>query len=243
MPARTQIVFLIILNKPHLCQRGKKMFLTLKCQRWHNPNLNMCWPNAYHAIEDSKWIWTCVDRFCENTNCISTCVCLTPLMPAWSTNVINKGWPIPTLKPQLNMSCQNHHVFTMPSRKQNASQLMSTNSSHVCVDTRSVSTSVDPCQPGQNMYLNLCWPSHSRDVFHNMSSQASGETKCISTCTDQTPPLPARTQNAFQHLLSKPLLFERLHIMYLDFSWPYPHFDTVVPKYCVITLYLNGRPY
>ena len=186
-------------------------------------DLNMCWPNppmpvrtqtaSQHVLPNSPTLArihyasqhvfpnSCFAN--ENTKSISTCVHLTPLMPASSTKVLNKGWPNPTLKPQLNMSCQNHHVLTMPPRKQNASQLMSTNTSHACVNTKCVSTSVGPFQPGQNMYINFCWPSHSREVLHKMSSQASGETNYISTCIDQTPPLPARTQNAFQHLLSK----------------------------------------
>ena len=56
MPARTQNVFLLPLqarkeNVPH----PKISAMS------HNTYHNMCWPNVYHAIEDSKWIWTCVD--------------------------------------------------------------------------------------------------------------------------------------------------------------------------------------
>ena len=59
MPARTQNVFLLILNKPSLCQRGNKMFLALKCQRWHNTYLNMCWPKArYRGLKmDLNMCW------------------------------------------------------------------------------------------------------------------------------------------------------------------------------------------
>jgi hypothetical protein len=36
-------------------------------------------------------------------------------------------------------------------------------------------------------------------------AEASEDTKCISTCVDQTHLMPARTQNASQHVTTKPL--------------------------------------
>jgi hypothetical protein len=42
-------------------------------------------------------------------------------------------------------------------------------------------------------------------MYLNMSCPNTLETKCVSTCIDQTPPMPARTENAFQHVLTKPL--------------------------------------
>ena len=42
------------------------------------------------------------------------------------------------------------------------------------------------CQPENKMYLNMCW---------TFPSYASEDSTCISTCGDQSHPMPARTQN------------------------------------------------
>ena len=101
----------------------------------------------------------------------------------------------------------------MPARTQNVSQL--------------VLNKAVPCQRGDRVYLNLCWPI-SRQRGHKMYlnlcwpniTHASEDPKCISTCVDQIPPMPARTQNASQHVLTKPLQCQRGHKMHLNMCWP-----------------------
>ena len=91
-----------------------------------------------------------------------------------------------------------------------------------------------------------CWPNTSHAVNDTKCIWASVfqiyNIKCLSTCVDQTPPMPtrhlnmrwpkpacasqlvftqshsmlARTQNALQHVLTKPLICQREHKMYLN---------------------------
>ena len=63
------------------------------------------------------------------------------------------------------------------------------------------------------MHLNMSCP---------YTSHASEGTKCISTCIEQTPPLPVRTQNAPQHVLNKPILCQRGIKMHLNMCCPNP---------------------
>ena len=65
-----------------------------------------------------------------------------------------------------------------------------------------------PCQRGHKIDLNLCWTN---------ISNASGITKYILPCVDQTYPMPAKTQNLSQHELIKPLSC-RKHEKYLNLS-------------------------
>ena len=83
-----------------------------------------------------------------------------------------------------------------------------------------VVTQAIPCQRGQKNHRNMCWanPSHSSkdtkcistrvDKAHPMSqnatelvltSHAKEDKKCFLICIDQTPSMPARTQNTSQH--------------------------------------------
>ena len=77
----------------------------------------------------------------------------------------------------------------MPSRTQNISQI--------------VLTKPIPCQQGHKMYLNLCWTNHPH---------VSENRKYISTCVDQTYPMPA------QHLCWTKCQWR--HKMYLNLCWP-----------------------
>jgi hypothetical protein len=63
------------------------------------------------------------------------------------------------------------------------------------------------------MYLNMCWPN---------PSHASEDVKSISTCVDETPPIPARTPNASQLVLIKTLPCQWGLKMYLNICWPNP---------------------
>ena len=89
-----------------------------------------------------------------------------------------------------------------------------------------------PCQRGQKIYLNSCWPK---------PSHARVDTKCVPTCVDQTPPMPARTQNlcnmcckiplnaiegkhVSQHMMTKPLPCQRGNKVHLHLLWPNPSY-------------------
>ena len=65
----------------------------------------------------------------------------------------------------------------------------------------------------KKLYLNLCWPN----LFH-----ISVATKCIITC----PHMPAKTQNVSQHVLTKPLAFQRGHNRHFNTFWQNPSHDT-----------------
>ena len=67
----------------------------------------------------------------------------------------------------------------MPSRTQNASQY--------------VLTKLSKCKQGHKIHFNVHWPS---------SSNANEVNKCISSCVDQIPSMLARTQFAYQHVLT-----------------------------------------
>jgi hypothetical protein len=75
-------------------------------------------------------------------------------------------------------------------------------------------------------------PNATQNVL-SFPSNASENTKCFSTCVDQTQPMPAstqnvsehvltistmptRTQNVSEHVLNKPIPFQRGHKMYLN---------------------------
>jgi hypothetical protein len=100
----------------------------------------------------------------------------------------------------------------------------------MAVRTRNASqnllTKTIPCQPGHNIYLNLCVSKHSH---------ASEETICIKTCDNQTPTKPGRNQNAYRHVLSKPLPC-RGYKMHLNILITLPHAskDTKSTSTCVL---------
>ena len=112
--------------------------------------------------------------------------------------------------------------------------------SHASKDTKGVSTCVDhthhitgkkqyvsqlvltkpfPCQLGHKIPLNICWPN---------PSQASEDTKCISTCVNQTSPTSQHFPQHvclkihYQHVLTKRIRCQRAHIMHLKICWPNP---------------------
>ena len=69
------------------------------------------------------------------------------------------------------------------------------------------------CQRRLKMPLIMCcsYPLH-----------ASQDTKCISTSVEQTTTKAARTENASQHVLTKPIQCPRGHKMHLNLCWPIP---------------------
>ena len=73
-----------------------------------------------------------------------------------------------------------------------------------------------PSQRGQNMQLNMCW---------RILSLGSDDTKCNSTCVQQT---------ASQHVLTKPLICMREYKVSLNMYWPKP-----IPCHRGPIMYLN----
>ena len=69
------------------------------------------------------------------------------------------------------------------------------------------------CQRGHKMHLNMIWPN---------PSNASEDTKCISTCVDQNSPMSARTKNISELVLTKPISWLLGHKMYIKLCWPNP---------------------
>jgi hypothetical protein len=61
------------------------------------------------------------------------------------------------------------------------------------------------------MYFKFGWTNttHARD-----------DTKCISTLIYQSSPMPARTKNRSQHVMTKPITCHREHKMHLNMRWP-----------------------
>ena len=94
--------------------------------------------------------------------------------------------------------------------------------------------------PSQHVFTKpLPWLQKHR-MYLNSSCPCQRETKNVSTCVDtncmytcvvQIPPMPAvdqpqtmpaRTKKAFQHVLTKPLICQRGHKLYLNLIWQNP---------------------
>ena len=61
------------------------------------------------------------------------------------------------------------------------------------------------------MHINMFWPN---------PTHASDNINCFSTWVYQSSPMPARTQNSSQHVLTKPIPCHRGHKMHLNRCWP-----------------------
>jgi hypothetical protein len=97
----------------------------------------------------------------------------------------------------LNMYDQTH---PMPATTQNVSQ-------HVLNIPL-------PCHREQKIHLNFCRAD---------PSNANDDSTRASTCVDQSPPMPARTRNVYQHVLTKPIPYHQGQKMYLNM------FDQTLP--------------
>ena len=111
----------------------------------------------------------------QNKKAISTCVDQSPHMPA----IIQKAYQHAKSNPLI---CQrghkmNHNMYVLT--KHSPVREAGYSSQHVL-------TKLLPCEREHKMYvyINLC--NESIDIKH------------ISTCVDQTPTMPARTQKGFQ---------------------------------------------
>ena len=171
---------------PIPCQRGQEMYLYLcwpkpvPWQRDQKMYLNLCWPNASHASEDTKCFLTWVDQTPHkkaSTRNVSQLM-LTKRIPCKRGHKMFRNLCWPNIPCQLGHKMHLHMCWPNPSYEsedKNVSQLEL--------------TKPVPCQGEQKMHLNLCWPN---------TSQASEDKKCV----DQTPSIPARTQNVTQLVLT-----------------------------------------
>ena len=204
MPARTQNASRHVLTKLIQCQRGQSQYL------------NMSRPNITHSSLDTKCISTCVDQtnpIPDRTEKASQHVLTKPipcqlghkiyLNLCWQRGqkmLQNLCWTKPItwqLGPKIYLnkcslylsyaSDYNKCISTcveeslpMPARTENLPQ--------------NVLMKLLPCQQGLKMHLNMCWTN---------TSHVSEQTICISTCVDQTHPMPVSTQNASPHAFTK----------------------------------------
>ena len=198
----------------------------------------MCRPNPSHASEDIKYISTFVDQthpMPARTQNASQHVLTKPL--PWERGhkmYLNLSWPNPSYASE-DTKCISTCVdqtLPMSARTQNVSQLVLTKhfscqqrnkmylnfwwpnpslAARTQNSTQHVLTKPLPCERGHKMYLNLSWPN---------PSYAREDTKCISTCVDQTLPMSARTQNVSQLVLTKHFSCQQRNKTYLNFCWP-----------------------
>jgi hypothetical protein len=164
----------------------------------------MCWPNQPHASDDSDCnlniCWPNLSQASEDTKCISRCVDQTHHMlektQKVSQIVLTKPLPHASKATKCIWTFVDQ-TYTIQSRTQNESQLLW---------SKSISY-----QREHKMHLNNCWP---------VPYPASEYIKCVWTCFDQTPHMPARTQKVSKHVLTKPLLCQRGHKMQPNLCWP-----------------------
>ena len=167
---------------PIPCQRGPKMYL------------NLCWSKPNHVSEETKYFIKCIDQnphMTERIQNIILHVLTKPLLCQRARKMhINMGW-LNSLHASDDTKCISTCVdqtHTMPVRTQNVSQ-------HLL-------TKPNPCQRGRKMKLNMCWP---------ITTHASEDAKCISTRIDQRNPMAANSEYASQHVMTKPIPFQREH--------------------------------
>ena len=90
---------------------------------------------------------------------------------------------------------------------------------------------IPQCQRGQKLHLNMHWPK---------PSHASEDKKCISKCVGKNQPMPARTENASQHVLTKCLPYQRRHKMHLSLCWPNPSHASEYTKFTLTCVDKNN---
>ena len=79
------------------------------------------------------------------------------------------------------------------------------------MNTKCVSTCVDPCQRGHKIDLTMCCPN---------PSHAWEDTKCPSTCGDETCNKPARIQIKSLFEVTNTVPCQQEHKMHLNLCWP-----------------------
>ena len=90
-------------------------------------------------------------------------------------------------------------------------------------------------QRGHKIRFNMCWPN---------PNHANEDTKWILTCVYQTNPMPVRTQNVTQQMLTKPIPCRRGHNMYLKLCKTNPPMTGRTQIVCqhVFTIHIPWMP-
>ena len=157
-------------------------------------------------------------------------------------------WPNPTHASE-NTKCFSAFVDKNPPMlmiRQNYFNMYRPNTSNAIEDTKCISTFVDQTPPIPSRTQNLsqhvltkpilCQQEHKIDLKLRWpnKSHCSEDIKYISIGVWQTPPMPARTKNTSQLLLTKPKTCQRGHKTYLNMCWP-NHYHASEEKKCIST--------
>ena len=226
--------------KPLPCHPGHKMHLNWCWPNHSHANedtkyISSC-VDQFHSSKDSKSIsWWIPSQARKDTKYISTFVDHTQSMPTWTQNISQPVKIKPLFKRDLT-NCISTIFLPTPLRTQNAFQHVLTNPllcqrghkmhHNMCspkpyhASEYNISTFVEQpisCKRKHKMHIKSL-PSqqgHKKrpNYFWLNPSHVNVDTKCISTCVDQTSSMPARKKNGSPLLLTKPLLFQRGHKM------------------------------
>ena len=152
-----------------------------------------------HGIEDTKCITTIVDQTQHKLERAQNPSQYTPPMRA-ATNNFNMCRSNPTHS-SVDTTCPRMHA-----RTQSVSQYVMTQNIlcqigqkrflNICLPKPL------PCQQGHNVYLNTSWPKTSNAREFEIR---------VSKCVDQTPHVPAKTENDSQNVFTKTLPSQRRH--------------------------------
>ena len=139
---------------------------------------------------------------------------LTKSLPCQRGNKMNLNMWWPNLsKASYYTKCTSTCVdrtHSMLARTQNASQQVLTKP-HICQREHKINLNSCPMTVRTQKYLNICLPN---------PVHASEDTSTISTCVDESHPMPARPQNVSQLVLTKPISCQRGHKLKLNVYWP-----------------------
>ena len=172
----------MLTNRPH-CQQGYKCILTFVDQ---TPNVPAWTQNVSQYVSTkntpmpenaSEHVFTKLPQTCNNTKHISTCVDQTYPRPTKTQNVSQ-------LELIKSLPCHREHKMYL----------------------KCLLTKVLLWQRGQNVcwrihsHANMCWPKPPMTARPESASlhvltipfPCQQKKKCISTCVDQSPPMPAR---------------------------------------------------
>ena len=153
--------------------------------------LNKNRPNPFHASEDTGTTSPWVDQ--------------SHPMPARPLNVSQMFWPNTSYAGEYIkcISTRDDQTHPMQARTQKSITTFVDQTHLKAARTQNayqhVLTKLIKCKQGDKMHLNVYWPS---------SSNASERNKCILSCVDHTPSLLAKTQNAYQHVLTKSIPYQ-----------------------------------
>ena len=231
----------------HISTRLNKL---IPWQRGHKMNLNLCWPNPSYENENTKCIPTCVDQTHPNTaktqNASHQTSPMTVRTQTGCQHMLTKHVPCMRGHKNLKISWPNifhdskdtkcistcvEHIPAIPTNTQRIMTARTQNSTqHILTKTI----------PSKRTHKSFSSPLHtSHDSEHTKLSQIkliknpshnSEDTKCFRTCLDQSPPMPARTQNEPQLCWRNPPQANE-DAKCVTLSWPNPFLHSKDTKF------------